>query len=133
MCTVNMDCAVKFSTDVFPIFEATAKCSDAACHAPAAAQPPAMTAGDAATTYQVLIAHKFLEEQDDAYIVPCDPMASKMMCNLKLDPVWGTNMFGSCAPRMPKVSQMDAVDDKPLSLDELTKIADWITCGAPNN
>lgn len=124
---------VKWSTDVFPILEMTAKCSDAVCHAPAAAQLPAMTAGDAAATYQSLIDHKFLEEPADAYIVPCDPNASKMMCNLKLDPIWGTNMYGSCAPRMPKVSLNDAVDDKALSLDELNKIAEWITCGAPNN
>jgi hypothetical protein len=66
------------------------------------------------------------------YIVPCDPAASKMMCNLKLDPVDGTNMYGSCTPTMPKVL-MDAVDDAPLSLIELNKIAEWITCGALDN
>ncbi len=131
MCTVNVDCAVKFATDVLPILELTAKCSDAACHAPVAGQDPVMTAGDAPKTLGVLLAHKF-NFSENAYIVPCDPMASKLMCNLELDPVWGTNTFGNCAPKMPKLSA-DAVDDKALSLDELTKIADWISCGAPNN
>jgi hypothetical protein len=126
-------CAVSFANNVFPILETKAKCSDAACHAPAAAQIPVMTAGDAATTLQVLLGHKFLEEAADAYIVPCDPMASKIMCNLKLDPVDGTNTFGKCAPTMPKVSALDMVDDAPLSLIELNTIAEWITCGAPDN
>ncbi|MBK9265199.1 MAG: hypothetical protein IPM54_36135 [Polyangiaceae bacterium] len=126
-------CAVSFANNVFPILETKAKCSDAACHAPAAAQPPAMTPSDAAATLQVLLAHKFLEEEADAYIVPCDPMASKMMCNLKLDPAEGMNMYGKCAPTMPKVSALDAVDDAPLSLMELNTIAEWISCGAPDN
>ena len=125
-------CAVSFANNVFPILENKAKCSAADCHAPAAMRPPAMTAGDAKATLAVLLMHPFNEDPSVPYIVPCDPAASKMMCNLKLDPAEGTNMYGTCAPKMPKVL-MDMVDDAPLSLMELNTIAEWISCGAPDN
>jgi len=125
-------CAVSFKNDVFPILETKAKCSDANCHAPGASQVPVMTPGDSAATLQSLLSHPF--QEGPPYIVPCDVVASKMICNMKLDTGNDTNPYvpKDCVPRMPKVL-MDSVDDAPLSVMELNKIAEWISCGAPDN
>jgi hypothetical protein len=133
MCMPDPMCMVSFATDVFPILEMKAKCSDADCHAPAAARAPVMTPGDAKATHAVLIKHPFNEDDKMPYIVPCNPMASKMMCNMKLGSGTGLNTYGDCAPRMPKVSAMDTVADDYLTQTELNTIAEWITCGAPDN
>ncbi len=130
---VDAGCAVSFKNNVFPILESKGQCSNADCHAPGAAQVPVMTAGDANATLQSLLSHNFLDDPMMPYIVICDPMKSKMMCNMKLDPADGTNPFGKCAPTMPKASTLDAVPDAPLSLMEINTIAEWISCGAPNN
>jgi hypothetical protein len=127
-------CAKSWANDVFPILETKAKCSNAECHAPAQAQPPVITPGDAKASLAVLLAHPFNEEPSEPYIVPCNPAASKMICNMRLDTGNNTNPFGpDCLPRMPKVSSLDAVDDLPITVDELNTIAEWITCGAPDN
>jgi hypothetical protein len=134
MCMPDAGCAVSFANDVFPILENTAKCSAAVCHGPGAAQAPVMTPGDAKATVQVLLGHPF-NEGSDPYIVPCNPAASKMICNMKLDTGNDTNPFGpDCLPRMPKVKIADdGVADAPLTVMELNKIAEWISCGAPDN
>ena len=134
MCMPDAGCAVSFAMDVFPILEDKAKCSAATCHGVGAGQAPVMTAGDAKATVQVLLAHMF-NEGPDPYIVPCNPAASKMICNMKLDSGNDSNPYGpDCLPRMPKVKLSDdGVADAPLSLMELNTIAEWITCGAPDN
>jgi hypothetical protein len=127
-------CAVSFKNDVFPLLETKAKCSDANCHAPGANHPPVMTAGDASATLAVLLMHPFQEDPGAPYIVPCNVTASKMICNMRLDTGNDTNPFvpKDCLPRMPK-ALADNVDDAALSVDELNKIAEWISCGAPDN
>lgn len=128
-------CTASFKNDVFPILETKAKCSDSTCHAPGANHVPVMTPGDSAATLQALLMHPFQEDPESPYIVPCNVSASKMICNMKLETGNDTNPFvpKDCLPRMPKVSALDMVDDAPLSVMELNKIAEWITCGAPDN
>lgn len=135
MCMVDAGCAVSFKDNVLPIFDNKAKCSDAKCHGPGAGQDPVMTPGDAAATLQVLLAYNFLGEANDKYIAPCDVAASKLICNMRLDTGNNTNPYGpDCLPRMPKVlASDDGVADAPLSVTELNTIAEWISCGAPNN
>lgn len=134
-CMPDAGCTVSFTNDVFPILENKAMCSASTCHAPGAAQPPAMTPGDAKATLAVLLAHPFQEDPGAPYIVPCNPAASKMICNMRLDTGNNTNPFGpDCLPRMPKVLMADdGVADAPLSVTELNTIAEWISCGAPDN
>jgi len=133
MCYPDAGCAVSFANDIFPILETKGKCSEAECHAPAAMRAPAITAGDAAASYAVLIAHPFNEDPMVKYIAPCDTAASKILCNMKLGAMTGLNAYGDCSPRMPKVTAMDTVADDYLTQAEVNKIAEWITCGAPNN
>lgn len=134
MCMPDAGCMVSFKNDVFPILEMKAKCSDAACHAPGANHVPVMTPGDSAATLQSLLMHPFQEDPNSPYISPCNVTASKIICNMKLDTGNNTNPYvpQDCLPRMPKV-QSDAVDDAPLSVTDLNKIAEWISCGAPDN
>jgi hypothetical protein len=107
-----------------------AKCADGACHAVGSGQPPELMAGNASAMRQALLDHQLLGKP---YIVPCDPMASRMPCNMKLGSMTGLNTYGDCSPRMPKVSATDAVADDYLIQTDVNTIAEWITCGAPDN
>jgi hypothetical protein len=133
MCDADAGCATSFAMDVFPILETKSKCSDADCHAPAAARPPTMTPGDPAATLQALKAYFLGEDPMSPYIVPCNPSASKMLCNMKMGSGTGLNAYGDCGLRMPKVSAQDMVADEYITQNELNTIAEWITCGAPDN
>ena len=41
----------------------------------------------------------------------------------------GTNPYGTCGAPMPLVLE----GETPLTMAQVTTIADWITCGAPEN
>jgi hypothetical protein len=124
-CQPDAGCATSFA-DVVAILEGPGACSDAACHA----RPVLgfqLVSGDAAAAHAALLAYEL--EGRGPYVVPCDPEASKMLCNLRVDPDAGASRWGSCGSTMPKAID-DGVDDRALSLDEVGAIAEWIACGA---
>jgi len=123
-CEVDTGCAVKFSTDVFPILDGKAKCATVSgCHGDSKGGL-SLTAGDIPGYYSALTAFKLKDGSPN--IVPCDPAGSKMLCNLKLES--GTNPHGMCGSLLMPLNPADAP-----TLDQLTIIEEWITCGAPNN
>ena len=124
-CTPDFGCSVSWATDIYaPLLAGKAKCGDALCH-------EQETGGftfsptDAAAAYASLT--DFTLAGEGAYIVPCDPDASTMLCNLSVDV--GSNPFGGCGSPMPKMLASAAA----LSPNELDLIATWIQCGAPDN
>lgn len=129
-CEPDPDCDVSFETDIFtPILETTAACAAASCHEDSIADFQ-YTAGDAASAYAVLVGYNL--EDEGPYVVPCDPDSSTLLCNLRLED-GVENPFGSCGSVMPRAVDTDTVPDVPLTLEQLGTIADWITCGAPEN
>lgn len=134
MCDADAGCTVSFANDIFtPILEAKGKCSDSNCHAPGTGKDgPTITAGDAAASYASLVAYVTISD-GLPYVVPCNPPASQMLCNMKLGAMTGLNAYGDCSNRMPKVSAADMVADEFLTQADVNKIAEWIKCGAPNN
>jgi hypothetical protein len=85
---------------------------------------------DAAAAHEAITTYVF--QGTSPYVVPCDPEASKLLCNLRVSGAQA-NPFGSCGSPMPKASINDAVDDRPLAPDELALVEAWIACGAPEN
>lgn len=124
-CDPDPACAVSFATEIFPVLDTTAKCADSGlCHGNGSAPGNLdLTAGDAASYYDALVA--YVIDGGGAYVVPCDPASSQILCNLKATD--GTNPNGECGATMPV-----AKNDAP-TLAQLKKIEDWIACGAPNN
>jgi hypothetical protein len=125
-CTPDLSCSVSFRDDIFPVLVETARCSSAGCHATAIAQfefPE--NAGDAR---EALLAYVF--QGSEAYVLPCQPEASKFLCNLNLGEA--AQPGSSCGSPMPKLID-DAVSDTALSQADYDAIEQWITCGAPDN
>lgn len=124
MCEPDLNCSVSFQDDVFPILDTKAGCGKTpTCHGDGAGELT-LIAGDADNYLTTLSAYTLLDE--GPYIVPCDPDASKLLCNLR--PLTGeTNPFGTCGSRMPKNAE-----DGPTEA-EINLIKDWILCGAPDN
>jgi hypothetical protein len=107
-CTPDLSCSVSFRDDIFPVLVETARCSSAGCHATAIAQfefPE--NAGDAR---EALLAYVF--QGSEAYVLPCQPEASKFLCNLNLGEA--AQPGSSCGSPMPKLID-DAVSDTALS------------------
>jgi hypothetical protein len=126
-CEPNLDCDVSFRDDVLPVLVEKARCSAAGCHLTAIggfAFPE--TASDARSA---LISYVF--QGADPYVSPCQPASSKLLCNLAVED-GVAQAFGACGSLMPKLLE-DAVDDVPLDAAELDALAEWITCGAPDN
>ena len=129
-CSVDPSCQVRFSVDVFgSALSGTGKCSASSCHG-AGISGLTLTEGDAKGAYAALTTYTLATH--GAYVVPCDPASSMLLCNLKVD-ASSTNPYGSCGSLMPKVKPSDAVDDVPLSVPQIEAIAKWIQCGAPDN
>jgi hypothetical protein len=127
VCDEDPACAVGFAADVLPTLDVTAKCSEGAlCHGTDGSSPGGLTleTGNAASYYDALI--DFVLEDGGNYIVPCDPAASKILCNLQVSD--GPNPHGECGKAAMPVSSADAP-----SLAQLNDIEAWIECGAPNN
>jgi hypothetical protein len=123
--TVSDPACVQKWSDIFTKYvKGTWKCSDVACHLPAASgkppfEPP-ISADDAKKAWESLVAYKLANKR---YIDPCTktPETSAMNCNLA----------GSCPPKMPETSLgVAALAATPAELDEVNK---WLACGAPNN
>jgi hypothetical protein len=132
-CTVNDACTVSFRDDIFtPILDATgtANCATASanCHATGVGNLT-IPEGDAAAAYAALTAYLLDDAPGPAgpYIVPCDPSASRWLCNMKGEA--GANPFGTCGSTMPLIGGTVV----PLTTTQLETIAEWITCGAPDN
>jgi hypothetical protein len=129
MCTVDPGCKVSWGTDIFvKIIDGPAGCTATGlCHG-AGKGGITLVSGSSHSAYVALTGYTLLAMPGPAkpYIVPCDPMASGFTCNMKVDTSeGGTNTFGSCGSVMPLVGGISAAD--------LQTIADWITCGAPEN
>jgi hypothetical protein len=136
MC-VDAPCAVSFKDDIFgPILDGTAGCTSASgCHGGVGA-PGNMTLnpGDAAGTYLELTNYQLDNTPGPAgpYVVPCDPQASRLLCNLVLDAGDGSakeSPYGSCGVTMP----IALGTAKRLTEAEFDTIVEWIECGAPDN
>ncbi len=131
-CAPDPSCAVSFKDDIFaPILEAKAKCSASSCHGGGTAGL-LMVPGDFDGAYAALTTYE-LSGDRGRYVVPCDLEASKMLCNMKVDPEAGASTHGKCGSLMPKALLSDPVDDEPVSLEDVETIAQWIQCGAPSN
>jgi hypothetical protein len=131
-CAPDPSCSVSFRDDVFgPILDEKAKCTAETCHGGGTAGLT-MIVGDSDGAYAALTNYKLSGGRGD-YIVPCDLAASKLLCNFKLGPDEGANPYDTCGSLMPKVLLADAVDDEPLTAEDLATVAMWIECGAPPN
>jgi hypothetical protein len=117
-------CVQKWSEIFTKYVKGTWKCSDVACHLPAASGKPPfdppISADDAKKAWESLVAYKL---QNKRYIDPCTktPENSAINCNLA----------GSCTPKMPETSLgVTALAATTAEMDEVNK---WLACGAPNN
>lgn len=116
-------CDVSFQTDIFPVLDTAAKCADtAACHSTGKGNLT-LIPGDSASYYTALTTY-MLEDPAGAYIVPCDPDQSKIICNLQLNDNSNTMPCGTGMPLNPA--------DGPTPA-QLQDIKDWIACGAKDN
>ncbi len=122
-CVPDPTCEVSFRDDVLPPLLEQARCADGGCHATAIAGFAFPTAATEAR--EALVAYTF--QGADGYVVPCEPERSKMLCNLVSE-----DGGGSCGSPMPKLLD-DAVDDVALQAADVQALADWISCGAPDN
>lgn len=134
-CTVSTSCTVSWATDIFtPILDGTAGCTSSECHG-GGKGGITLTSGDPTGAYAALVAYSLLPTPGPVkpYIVPCDPAASGFPCNMALavggGGTGGANPYGTCGAGMPLV--LDG--ETPLTDAQITTIADWITCGAPDN
>ncbi len=126
-CMPNLSCTVSFANDIYTaIFDGPAGCTGADCHgkdgAPADLQ---LMPGQPAPALAAMLAYQM---QEGPYIVPCDPSASQMMCNMATE-TGTTNPYGKCGTAMPFALN----GQQKLTAAQLVTLADWITCGAPDN
>jgi len=129
-CNVDPNCDTSFQNDVFPILENKAKCSAVGdCHGSGQGMVD-LTPNDVKKLRAELLDLPF--QGTERYVVPCDAMASKMLCNMRIE-TGLTNPHGKCGALMPRVDPDDTVDDQRLSEADLTTIEKWIICGAPDN
>jgi hypothetical protein len=130
-CTVDTTCAVSWATDIFtPILDGPAGCTAMTCHG-GGAGGITLTTGEPTGAYMVLTGYTLLPAPGPAkpYIVPCSPSASGFPCNMLLGAGGGTNSYGTCGTNMPLVLG----GEMALTEAQVSTIADWITCGAPDN
>ena len=129
-CTPSATCAVSWSNDIFGgIIDGTAGCTSKVCHG-GGAGGITLTSGAAADAYQTLTGFTLAASPGPAkkYVVPCSPENSGFACNMAVAADAGANPNGTCGVLMPF-----GAGTSPLTQDQVTKIGDWITCGAPNN
>ena len=130
-CTVNDACPVSFTNDIYnPILLSSANCSVSGCHGPEGIGPGGFKLSNtsAAEARAALLAYELIDPMfGGPYVVPCDPEASTMLCNMRLDG-GAINEHGECGTRMP-LSPGGAL----LTVQQVETIAEWIACGAPDN
>ena len=69
-----------------------------------------------------------------AYVAPCAPQDSGLLCNLLVeDGVPTPNPVSDCGSKMPKVSALNSPVKAPLTQNHINTIVEWIECGAPFN
>ncbi|MEZ4302383.1 MAG: hypothetical protein R3B70_46075 [Polyangiaceae bacterium] len=125
-CEVDAQCSVSFKDDIFPFLDGTANCAASGCHADGQGNL-ILEAGDAAGYYDALVAYQLDNPPDvGAYVVPCSPAQSKILCNLKVSDL-ADNPNGACGVTMPIVAKNGPNEA------QLQAIEDWIACGAPDN
>jgi hypothetical protein len=124
-CTVNDACPVSFKNTIYPqIIVAAGGCAKNGCHATGTANGNMeLNEGDAAGAYTELLNYTLMPKSGmggGPYVTPCD-LTSRLLCNLAVDgsssPTCGTVM-----PIGKKITQM-----------QYDQIAEWISCGAPDN
>lgn len=130
-CEPDPTCAVSFATDVYAdLLLVVGGCTTMGCHLPPAASGNlSFPADDASAAYDAIIDYVVTDESKPEnsgdYIVPCNPDASRILCNLRAVDGPGTNPYGECAAIMPLGGG--------YTTEQLDKVAQWIQCGAPNN
>lgn len=126
-CEVDPACTSSFATDVLAdALIVGGGCTTTTCHGAPASSGNLTFSADPTEAYDVLKNYMLDDAtKGGAYIVPCNPQASRILCNLKVDPASGTNPYDTCGSTMPLAGG--------VTLDQLDKVATWIQCGAPNN
>ena len=142
-CTVNNGCGVSWTNRIhatifaapFGGAEPSGGCGAPACHDQGAGGLT-FPAEDPDEAYFRLTGYELVGGR--AYVVPCHPELSHIMCNLVFEdgvdnPYVGEdqNFTGGCGSPMPKPDEN--VPAEPLNADQLEDIAEWIACGAPQN
>jgi hypothetical protein len=130
-CTVNAACKVSFKKDIFtPIVDGPAGCTGTKlCHGGDTPMGDMiLVPGDAHAAYVEFVNYtlKAKPGPGGAYLSPCDPMHSQILCNTAISD--GDNPYGSCGTVMPFGSAATKLTKK-----QLDTLAEWITCGAPEN
>lgn len=124
-CDVESDCAVSFADNVIPILTAEG-CAKAGCHAPDGATPPKLDLASPTAARTAILEYEM--KSGAPYVVPCDTEGSAMLCNLAL-PDGEEHPYrpggAACGTPMP-------IGDT-LTSEDLSTIAAWIACGAPDN
>jgi hypothetical protein len=118
---------VHWATDIFAgILDTPSGCTSmGACHG-SGLGGITLTPGDHHGAYLALTTYTLLKTPGPVkpYIVPCNSAASGFPCNMAID--MGTNTFGTCGTLMP-------LTGTKLTSAQITQIAEWISCGAPEN
>jgi hypothetical protein len=120
-------CAVKWSTDIYPKMTAGGawKCADTNCHG-GNATPPIISGTSASAAYTALVNYGLIADTTKHYFNPCstDPAQSAFVCNTTTPSTCGALGMPSLA------TPPGAAAPTPT---ELTQIATWVGCGAPEN
>lgn len=121
-------CAKSWSKDIYtPLIQGAWKCTDAICHqekaSGQAAYQPAISATDPSRAWTQLVQFQITSKR---YVDPCskDPSVSSITCNLG-NPACGLAQMPYTGLGLAGVTQ--------ATQDQLTTVATWLACGAPNN
>jgi hypothetical protein len=142
-CIPSGACAKSWRTHVYPgIFDAPldGEAPSGACAAPGCHDQGSggffFPTSNAAEAYIRLTGFELYGARK--YIVPCHPQLSHALCNLRFqpdvdNPYVGEDLplTGGCGSPMPKPDEL--VPSSPLNQEQLDTLAEWITCGAPDN
>lgn len=130
--TPDPSCAVKFSTDIYPMLTSGSpwNCAASGCHGSTTAQPLPYGFGigvnpTPAIAYSTMAATTSFAKP---IINPCStvPGDSYLYCNIG-GTAGGTTQ---CGPAMPQGARDKPTDPPPTGSD---KLETWLKCGSPNN
>lgn len=126
-CTVDTSCAVHWATDIFAgILDGPAGCTGTGlCHG-VGGGGLTLVSGQPDAAYTALLDYTITS--GPKYIVPCSPQTSGFTCNMAVASGVTDPYTPACGIAMPF-----GTTGMPLTQAQLTSIANWITCGAPNN
>lgn len=118
------DCGVSFKTDIYPFLSTgSGACGTVSCHTSSTNVAPYPLDGDPASVWNTLVNYSFRSRANTAlqYVNICstDPAQSGITCNLE------PKADLTCGSLMPQTGAMPS--------GNLALIAEWLTCGAPNN